>query len=103
MLREARRVIKPDGCLVIGFIDRESPLGQEYLSRQAENVFYREATFYSAEEVESLLRENGFPCQDWVQTLSMPLPEMKEIESFRVGRGTEAFAVVRGMESLHRE
>jgi diguanylate cyclase (GGDEF)-like protein/PAS domain S-box-containing protein len=101
MLREARRIIKPDGCLVIGFIDRESALGQEYLAHQAENVFYREATFYSAKEVERLLSDNGFPCQVWVQTLSGLLPEISEIEPMRAGRGNNAFVVVRGMASLH--
>ena len=41
--------------IVIGFIDRESPLGQEYLAHQAENVFYRHARFFAAAEVEALL------------------------------------------------
>lgn len=101
MLREARRVIKPDGCLVVGFVDRESSLGQEYLAHQAENVFYREATFYSSDEVERLLHDNGFPCQVWGQTLSRPLVEIREIEPLRAGRGSDAFVVVKGMASLH--
>ena len=46
MLAEAKRVLKPGGRLVIGFIDRESALGQEYLAHQAESVFYCEAKFY---------------------------------------------------------
>jgi len=95
MLREARRVIKPDGCLVVGFIDRESSLGQEYLAHQSESLFYRDATFYSAAEVESLLRDCGFPCQVWVQTLSRPLSDVREIEPLQPGRGTGAFVVVR--------
>jgi SAM-dependent methyltransferase len=97
MMREARRVIKPGGCFVIGFVDRESPLGQEYLAHRAENVFYREATFYSAEEVERLLKDNGFPCQVRVQTLSRPLPEVSEIEPISAGRGSAAFIVVKGI------
>ena len=28
--REAYRVLKPDGCLIIGFIDKDSPLGKLY-------------------------------------------------------------------------
>ncbi len=103
MLREARRVIKPDGCLVVGFIDRESALGRKYLARQAENVFYREATFYSATEVERLRCDCGFPCQVWVQTLSGLLPETGEIEPLRAGCGTGAFVVVRGMVSAPGE
>lgn len=94
MLSEARRVLKPGGRLVIGFIDRESHLGQHYLEHQDESVFYREATFYSADEVETLLEENGFVITSWAQTLARPLPETLEIEAVRPGRGECAFVVV---------
>jgi len=94
MLAEAHRVLKPGGRLVIGFIDRESALGQDYLAHQAESVFYREATFYSAGEVSRLLLETGFSIDVWGQTLAHPLPETREIESLRAGRGQCAFVVV---------
>ena len=95
MLSEAYRVLKPGGGLVIGFIDRNSDLGQHYLAHQAENVFYREATFYSAVEVEQLLRDTGFTEPVWVQTLSKTLDETDEIEPLRVGYGQGAFVVVK--------
>ncbi len=94
MLAEAYRVLKPGGRLVIGFIDRESALGQDYLAHQDESVFYREATFISADEVEQLLLETGFSIDAWGQTLARPLPETREIESLRAGRGQCAFVVV---------
>lgn len=94
MLAEARRVLRPGGRLVIGFIDRDSALGRGYLANQEENVFYREATFYSADEVERLLLEAGFSIDDWGQTLAHPLPETREIEPLRPGRGACAFVVV---------
>lgn len=95
MLTEAYRVLKPGGELVIGFIDRTSDLGQHYLTHQAENVFYREATFFSADEVEQLLRDTGFTEPVWVQTLSKPMEETREIEPLRTGRGEGAFVVVK--------
>ena len=95
MLTEAYRVLKPRGELVIGFIDRTSDLGQYYLAHQAENVFYREATFYSANEVEQLLRDTGFTEPVWVQTLSKTLEETDEIESLRAGYGQRAFVAVK--------
>jgi ubiquinone/menaquinone biosynthesis C-methylase UbiE len=54
MLAQARRVLRPGGTLVIGFLDRESAFGHRYLAHQAQCVFYREVTFYSAREVEQL-------------------------------------------------
>jgi SAM-dependent methyltransferase len=94
MLAEAHRVLKPGGRLVIGFIDRESALGQDYLAHKFENVFYREATFYSADEVARLLTDGGFAIDGWGQTLALPLAETREIEPLRAGRGQCAFAVV---------
>jgi len=94
MLAEARRVLKPGGRVVIGFIDRESAVGRDYLSHQIENVFYREATFYSADEVARLLAEGGFAIGGWGQTLALPLAETRDIEPLRAGRGQCAFAVV---------
>lgn len=95
MLSEAYRILKPGGGLVIGFIDRTSSLGQHYLAHQAENVFYREATFFSAVEVEHLLYEAGFTEPSWVQTLSKPLKDIREIEAIRAGYGEGAFVGVK--------
>jgi len=95
MLSEINRVLKPDGELVLGFIDRTSKLGQYYLTHQTENVYYRDATFYSGDEVELLLHDAGFTNLVWVQTLSKSLDETSEIESLRIGRGQGAFVVVK--------
>ena len=99
MLTETHRVLKPGVPLVIGFIDRTSSLGQHYLDHQAENVFYRAATFYSTSEVEALLDDTRFSDQAWGQTLSKPLNEIQEVEPIRAGRGQGAFVVVRASRS----
>lgn len=93
MLREAYRVLQSGGVLVIGFIDRTSELGQHYLAHQAESVFYRDATFFSAAEVEQLLRDTGFTEPVWVQTLTKSLAETRDIESLSSGYGQGAFVV----------
>ena len=94
MLTEARRVLKPGAPLVIGFVDRASALGRHYLIHQMENVFYRDARFYSVSEVETLLRNAGFHKQTWGQTLSKPLNESQEMEPLRKGHGNGGFVVV---------
>jgi len=95
MLTEACRILKPGGELVVGFIDRTSDLGQHYLAHQVENLFYREATFYSANDVGKLLRDTGFTEPVWVQTLSKTLEETDEIEPLRSGYGQGAFVVLK--------
>lgn len=94
MVAEARRVLGPGGRLVIGFIDRESPLGQVYASHRQESVFYREARFYSAEEVAAILEGGGLRVDAWGQTLIHSPEQTAEIEPLRAGRGQGAFVVV---------
>ena len=95
MLAEAYRVLKPGGTLVLGIIDRDSALGQHYLAHQAENVFYRDASFYSGDELHDLVKDGGFGELKWLQTLSQPLPEIRSVEPLRPGHGQAAFVAVR--------
>ena len=86
----AVRALRQDGTLVIGLIDRESPLGRDYVSHQAESVFYRAARFFSAAEVWRLLAQTGFRDPTWLQTLSSPIAGMSEIEPLAEGTGRGA-------------
>jgi len=95
MLAELHRVLRADGVLCVGFVDRDSALGRFYLSQRADNVFYRDAVFYASADVDGLVREAGFRDLRWVQTLLGPLDAMTEIEPVRDGHGTGGFVVVR--------
>jgi len=59
-LREAYRVLKKNGSLIVGFIDKQSPLGREYLKHKDESTFYRAARFYSVNEVVDCLKKARF-------------------------------------------
>ena len=102
MLNEAHRVLKSEAPLIIGFVDRTSALGQQYLAHQNESVFYREAQFYSASEVERLLADTGFIDLAWVQTLAKPLNEIQEIEPLGDGHGHGGFVVVKAIRSYNQ-
>jgi len=45
-IREAYRVLKCGGYIVIGFVDRKSSLGNFYENNKGKNVFYKPATFF---------------------------------------------------------
>ncbi len=51
LLRELSRVLKSGGHLTIGFTNQNSELGLLYESQKETSVFYRDARFYSIEEV----------------------------------------------------
>lgn len=90
--REACRILKPNGTLVIGFIDRESELGQQYSQKKEQSRFYRDATFYSVSELEALLTKAGFSGFAYRQTI---VPEETTDLTVREGHGSGGFVVIR--------
>lgn len=93
--RESNRVLKSGGSFVIGFIDRDSPIGKLYERCKEENVFYQAATFYTVEEVLSHLREAGFRDFDICQTVFHSLSDIKSFEQPKAGYGDGSFVVIR--------
>jgi SAM-dependent methyltransferase len=94
-LREAHRVLVPTGSLVLAFIDRGSPVGRMYEQRKNESLFYRNATFYSAPEVATLLRKAGFGATAFHQTIFQAPGGMDAVDPVREGHGQGCFVVVR--------
>jgi len=95
---EVYRVLKNGGCFVIGFIDRESPLGRLYENHKEQNPFYKIASFYSAEEIRQFMEQNGFQRISFVQTIFSNLQDIKGIEPVKPGYGEGSFLVVRGFK-----
>lgn len=59
-LKEAHRVLKTNGFILIGFVDKESELGKRYQLKKEKSKFYKDANFYSTKEVLDYLRNAGF-------------------------------------------
>jgi SAM-dependent methyltransferase len=96
--QEVRRVLRPSGSFVIGFVDRDSPLGKAYQARKEQSVFYREATFYSVRQITENLEQTGFSAFAFRQTLFKLPEELTEVEPVREGYGQGSFVVVRGVK-----
>jgi ubiquinone/menaquinone biosynthesis C-methylase UbiE len=95
--KEVYRVLKPNGCLVIGFIDKDSPIGKLYNQHKEDNVFYKIATFYSIKEVISCLKRAGFKDFNFIQTIFHEIAEIKDVEPIKDGYGEGSFVVIKAM------
>ncbi len=94
--QEAHRVLRCGGSLVVGFIDPQSHLGQVYQRRKNESPFYREARFYSVQEVVSFMENAGFGKFASVQTICDDSHGLRNPEPVRPGYGEGSFVVQRG-------
>jgi ubiquinone/menaquinone biosynthesis C-methylase UbiE len=97
--REACRVLKSGGCIIVGFVDKESELGKMYDGKRNSSVFYKEATFCSTREVCHYLAQAGFADLTFKQTLVPGEPADTILDGF--GKG--AFIVVKGLKPSGRE
>ena len=95
-LLEAHRVLCPGGVLVVGFVDRNSMVGQIYLDRKNESVFYKDATFFSVNELVEIMELTGFIDLTFNQTIFKGLTETMRDEPVKPGHGEGSFLVVRG-------
>ena len=98
-LTEANRVLKPGGQILIGMIDRESPLGRSYEAHQQESKFYRQARFYPANRIVGWLEKLAYEKVDTCQTIFRDLQGITSLEPARTGHGEGGFVVISGRKS----
>jgi ubiquinone/menaquinone biosynthesis C-methylase UbiE len=94
-LAEADRVLSESGELVIGYIDKDSPVGEIYLERKEASPFYREATFVSTDDLLDALEAAGFSDFEFVQTVYNWIDEVESPEPVESGRGEGSFVVIK--------
>ncbi|QSG07271.1 class I SAM-dependent methyltransferase [Halapricum desulfuricans] len=94
-LAEAARVLEPDGELVLGFIDKHSPVGEIYQETKEQNPFYRDAVFVSTDELIEVLEAAGFTDFEFVQTIYHWLDDIDGPEPIESGYGDGSFVGIR--------
>lgn len=64
VMAECRRVLRRGGMLLLAFIDKESPIGNEYRKDGDMRIFFKDAIFYTVTEIRSFLIGAGFTCEE---------------------------------------
>jgi SAM-dependent methyltransferase len=91
---EAHRVLKDEGRLILGFVDRESYLGRIYQEKKEKSRFYSEANFYSVPDVLRLLPSVVWRKISIRQTLFESAGERDAVQTPREGYGEGGFVVI---------
>lgn len=92
-LKEAHRVLKTNGFILIGFIDKESELGKRYQLKRGKSKFYKDATFYSVKDVINILRKTSF--KDILIKQTVFTNQTDRLDSIEDGYGKGSFVVIK--------
>ncbi|MBN2090266.1 class I SAM-dependent methyltransferase [candidate division KSB1 bacterium] len=93
-IKEAYRILKNNGEIIIAFIDRESSFGKLLQKNKSESKFYKFANFYSVKEIGKLIESGGFKIEATYQTLTQMNPPTVEQPLQGYGRGS--FVIIKG-------
>ncbi len=96
--KEAHRVLKNGGSLIVGFIEKDSIIGKFYEARKPQSVFYKDANFYSVERIISELKRAGFRELSFSQTLFHNLDDIKKPEPSMPGYGKGSFVIIKSLK-----
>ncbi|MGC9385490.1 MAG: class I SAM-dependent methyltransferase [Hydrogenovibrio sp.] len=97
-LSEAFRVVKPNGWVLVAFIDKHSELGQQYQQLKADNPFYAQAQFVSVDDITTQLKHAGFAAPECYQTLCPQDMDQTDTLPFKPGFGDGAFVVAKAQK-----
>ncbi len=92
---EIKRILKPNGYIILGFVDKVSKIGKVYLQNKDKSVFYKDANFYSTGEVLNFLKETGFEADKIYQTVFDLNENINEIQKPKEGYSEGSFIVIR--------
>ena len=97
VLSEARRVLRKNGKIIIGIIDKESFLGKFY--QRKKSVFYKQADFFGIQELADLLKIIGFNRISYYQTIYKLPDKINSIQKVKKGFGSGGFVVISAYKS----
>jgi SAM-dependent methyltransferase len=99
-LKEVRRILVPEGKLVLGLVLKESPWGKLYQQKKDEgHRFYKYAKFYSCNEVVKLMFRAGFMGGNMISALMQKPGDVKLVEEPKAGYYPDAgFTILVGVK-----
>lgn len=75
---EAYRVTRDGGFLLCSFLNRGSDIGREMEAHKKEDVYFKNATFFTCEEITRLLKNSGYAGFNMRETIFMPVEAVQK-------------------------
>ena len=97
-MSEVYRVLQKSRSFILAFVDKNSPVGQLYQKNMEKSLFYKDATFFSTEELYEYLKEAGFSIKETRQTVFGKINEVVEVQQPREGYGEGSFVVINAVK-----
>lgn len=97
-LFEINRILRGNGFFILAFIDKESELGKIYQIKKSDNKFYRDANFYSTNDIIDHLSFADF---ELVETRQCLFIEDGKINTSKIEDyyGTGGFVAIKSIKS----
>ncbi|OHB36739.1 MAG: methyltransferase type 11 [Planctomycetes bacterium RIFCSPLOWO2_12_FULL_39_13] len=93
-LKGIKRILKPTGKIVIGMLDEDSPPGKLCEEKRKKSKFYKDARFYSVNQVLDWLKKLKFNNLQTVQTIFKNPDKIQSLEPIEEGFGKGLFVVI---------
>jgi ubiquinone/menaquinone biosynthesis C-methylase UbiE len=94
--KQAYRVLKNEGFIIVGFVDKESMLGKHYQLKRKKTKFYKDATFYSAKEIIESLRKTNF--KNFIIRQTVFPSHTGRIDTVEDGYGKGSFVIIKAIK-----
>lgn len=92
---ECYRILQKPGVFVIAFLDKATPLGEEYEKNKHVHKSYRHANFHTGKEIIEMLEEAGFAVGQKKQTVFSLDNQYQEVQD---GLGEAVFGVIKAVK-----
>jgi ubiquinone/menaquinone biosynthesis C-methylase UbiE len=99
-VREIRRILRPAGKIIIGMLDKDSPVGRSYESKKKSSKFYQYANFHAVGQVLEWLRISGYNHMHIFQTIFRKPDEITALEPVKEGHGEGLFVVISAVKTV---
>lgn len=97
--QEVHRILRTEGMIIVGMIDKNSHLGEEYEAEKSNSRFYKNASFHSVDDIIASLEKAGFNKLECIQVILPGDTYDGEQPVIKQGYGEGSFVVLRARKA----